>query len=382
MSRLSSDTIEAPADASPPALAPARRRWQPRLSRRRLLVAGPVLAVLVGAILVRSGGHHAPPPAKATTATATVAVHDLVNREQVDGTLGYAPVPAALVAGRAGVLTAVPAEGAVVDRGQRLFDVDGEPIVLMFGATPAYRDLVQGMGGADVRELKKNLVAIGDGTWAAIGDDNVFSPATASALRRFQRTIGAEATGIVRLGDIAFLPGAVRVAAHKLEVGAAVSAGAQVTDISSATRVVTVQLDAAKQGLVRVGDGVVVTLPTGKSTTGSVSSIAAVAKLSGSGSTATTTVAVTVGLSHPGATGTIDQAPVKVGITTASAKGVLAVPVNALVALAEGGYGVEVIRPDGTHQLVGVTTGMFSDSDDLVQVRGGLKAGDTVAVSG
>jgi multidrug efflux pump subunit AcrA (membrane-fusion protein) len=133
---------------------------------------------------------------------------------------------------------------------------------------------------------------------------------------------------------------------------------------------------------VKVGDGVVVTLPTGKSTTGTVSSIAAVAKLSGSGSTATTTVAVTVGLSHPGATGTIDQAPVKVGITTASAKGVLAVPVNALVALAEGGYGVEVIRPDGTHQLVGVTTGMFSDSDDLVQVRGGLKAGDTVAVSG
>jgi hypothetical protein len=51
------------------------------------------------------------------------------------------------------------------------------------------------------------------------------------------------------------------------------------------------------------------------------------------------------------------------------------------LALAEGGYGVEAVRADGTHALVPVETGMFSDSDNLVEVTGELKVGDKVVVS-
>jgi multidrug efflux pump subunit AcrA (membrane-fusion protein) len=59
-------------------------------------------------------------------------------------------------------------------------------------------------------------------------------------------------------------------------------------------------------------------------------------------------------------------------------KGVLAVPVNALLALAEGGYAVEVDR-GGRRELVGVTLGLFADG--LVEVKGhGLAAGDRVVV--
>ena len=56
----------------------------------------------------------------------------------------------------------------------------------------------------------------------------------------------------------------------------------------------------------------------------------------------------------------------------------LAVPVNALLALAEGGYAVEVER-DGRRALVGVETGLFADGQ--VEVSGqGLAAGDRVVV--
>ena len=58
----------------------------------------------------------------------------------------------------------------------------------------------------------------------------------------------------------------------------------------------------------------------------------------------------------------------------------LAVPVAALLALAGGGYGVEVVEPSGHHRLVGVTTGVFAGGK--VQVLGrGLEPGTKVAVA-
>ena len=49
---------------------------------------------------------------------------------------------------------------------------------------------------------------------------------------------------------------------------------------------------------------------------------------------------------------------------------VLAVPVNALVALAGGQYAVEVVAGHGTHHLVQVTPGLFDDAAGMVQVSG------------
>ena len=64
-----------------------------------------------------------------------------------------------------------------------------------------------------------------------------------------------------------------------------------------------------------------------------------------SGSSPTITVLVTP--DDPTATGNLDQAPVQVSITTGSAKDALVVPVDALLALAGGGYGLEVVSPKG-----------------------------------
>jgi multidrug efflux pump subunit AcrA (membrane-fusion protein) len=70
-----------------------------------------------------------------------------------------------------------------------------------------------------------------------------------------------------------------------------------------------------------------------------------------------------------------------VEIITNTVRNALVVPVNALLALAGGGYAVEVVGSDGRHRLVPVSTGLFDDADGLVQVTGSeLAAGQRVVV--
>jgi multidrug efflux pump subunit AcrA (membrane-fusion protein) len=69
---------------------------------------------------------------------------------------------------------------------------------------------------------------------------------------------------------------------------------------------------------------------------------------------------------------------VTVRVTTSAATGVVAVPVDALLALAEGGYAVERVAGDGTTTLVGVEVGAFADG--WVEVTGDIAEGDTVEV--
>ncbi|MDX6471054.1 MAG: hypothetical protein QOF75_2857, partial [Gaiellaceae bacterium] len=84
---------------------------------------------------------------------------------------------------------------------------------------------------------------------------------------------------------------------------------------------------------------------------------------------------------HPAATGRLDQAPVSVSIVTDSVRNALVVPVNALLALAGGGYAIEKIDADGSHRLVPVELGLFDDSNGLVQVTGnGITAGMRIVV--
>lgn len=142
---------------------------------------------------------------------------------------------------------------------------------------------------------------------------------------------------------------------------------------------VEVDLDAAKQSLVKVGDTVEVKLPGGRTTTGVIASVGGAARTKGEGEKAKQVIAVTVTLDDPGATGSLDQAPVRVGVTTDSRKGVLAVPVNALLALAEGGYGVRVVDGSPSGRIVAVRTGLFARG--LVEVSGdGLQEGMAVEV--
>ena len=70
-----------------------------------------------------------------------------------------------------------------------------------------------------------------------------------------------------------------------------------------------------------------------------------------------------------------------VSITNATVPDALVVPINALVALAGGGYAVEAVDPAGVHRLIDVSVGLIDDADNLVQVSGsGLSVGEHVVV--
>jgi hypothetical protein len=93
------------------------------------------------------------------------------------------------------------------------------------------------------------------------------------------------------------------------------------------------------------------------------------------------TITVLVAPDDPTATGNLDQASVEVSITTNSAKNAFIVPVDALLALANGGYAIEVIGAKGVHTLESVTTGLFDDADGTVQVSGpGVAAGQRIVI--
>lgn len=281
----------------------------------------------------------------------------------------------------AAAYTMLPSPGKVVRRGQALYAVDGQPVLLLYGSAGAWRALRPGMSaGRDVAQLNANLRALGYGR-GLTGDS--FTAATGQAIAALQAKRGLAPTGVLPLGSLAFKPGPVRVTSVTPTVGQAVEAG-QVLTVSSTRHQVAIKLDAAQQAEVKVGDPVTVTLPSGRATPGRVSSVGSVASVpadGASGASSTPTVDVSVRLLRPAAAGRLDQAPVQVSITTASVKAALVVPVNALLALAGGGYAVEVVDASGAHRLVPVTLGLFDDAEGLVQVSGsGLRAGQRIVV--
>jgi peptidoglycan hydrolase-like protein with peptidoglycan-binding domain len=314
------------------------------------------------------------------TATAAVARRDLRATEEVDGTLGYGDTRK-VVNGRQGTITALPAEGAVVTRGQALYRVDAKPVPLLYGRLPAWRPLSVGVDdGPDVRQLERNLVALGHDPDRDITVDDHFTWATRAAVRRWQEAAGLEETGSFEQGDAVWQPGPVRVGTLDAAVGDPARPGSPVLEVTSTTRQVTIALDASRQPYVRAGDRVDLELPGGQATTGRVRSVGRVATVpsGGDGGDGTPTVELVVSLDDPKATGRLDQAPVTASITTEVRKGVLAVPVNALLALAEGGYAVELAEGGGT-RLVGVETGLFAGGK--VEVRGsGLRQRQRVVV--
>jgi peptidoglycan hydrolase-like protein with peptidoglycan-binding domain len=361
--------------------------------RPRLILA--TVALLVVAMSVYLGvfgwSHGSPQGEQASSlATAVVTRADVSTEDLVAGTLGYATDVTSLKAPSAGVVESVAAAGARLRRGAVLSRIDGRPVVLLYGRRAAWRTLVAGMMGRDVRQLNANLAALGYLPAAAAGD--VYDSATENAVRTLQRAKGADATGIVVLGSVVFMPGPVRIGTVPVAAGQSVEAGAQVLQMASAERVVSVDLAVASQDQVHVGNPVQIVLPDGQSTGGVVSHVARVAAVASSAGSqpdgaptdgsGEPTVAVTIRLRNQKAAANLDQAPVQVAITTATAAGVLAVPVGSLLARGGGGYAVQVAR--GSDRItVAVTTGLFSDSRDLVEITAGaLRAGDRVVVPG
>jgi peptidoglycan hydrolase-like protein with peptidoglycan-binding domain len=358
-----------------------------------LLAAGATAAALVGGYTLYPRQQAAAAPGIATRTTAVVRT-DLSNTVQVAGALGYRGSYGVVNEAAGTAYTTLPATGAIVRRGQRLYEVDGTQVTLFYGARPAWRSLSEWvLPGPDVAQLDRNLIALGFGKYLTVSD--YYTAATAWAVQQWQQAAGLPVTGTVPLGQVVFAPEALRVTGVAPGLGSPPQPGAPVLTATSTAPVVTAQLPVTQEYLVRRGQQVTVTLPDGVTTApGTVTAVSSVATASsdggqnsggqqGQGSSGTQeSLAMTVQLNRPLAAGDFDQAPVSVSIVAAHVNAVLAVPVSALVALAGGGYAVEVVRETGTaaaRQLVAVQTGLFSST--LVQVSGaGIAAGQRVEV--
>ncbi|GGR98824.1 hypothetical protein GCM10010169_49270 [Micromonospora fulviviridis] len=364
------------------------------MSRRR--GTGTVLAVAVAAPLAAGVAYaarpqgNAPDTPAATVAigTATVTQGTLTERIQVGGVLGYLGSYTVDHQGAPGVLTTGPDSGDTIGRGAVLYRVADAPVRLLLGSVPAYRGFRYGMSdGPDVRQLERNLVAMGFDPYHRITVDRHFSATTAAAIRRWETSWGRSAsqrTGRLAQGEVVFLPAPLRVTQLQIRVGGTVGPGMTVLSGTSTDRAVTVQLDTAQRSTVHTGDHVEVGLPDADPIPGRVTGVGEVATApsadSGNGpqqpaNPDTATVPLTIAVRLPRGSG-LDQAPVTVDIVTGTRRDVLLVPIAALLARPGGGYQVRLAGG----AAVQVEPGSFDESNGQVEIVRGLTASQTVEV--
>lgn len=365
----------------------------PAVPRRRRRHAGTAVTMAVLAAGATAVGYAAasrpdaapaaagPPP----TSTATVTRGTVTERIQVTGSLGFHGSYPVIDQAPAGILTSVAQPGTVVRRGGVLFSVDDHPVRLLFGDTPAYRDLsATTTDGPDVQELEANLVAMGMDPQHDITVNQHFTAATAAAIRRWQAGWGlptSQQTGALAVGQVVFLPAELRVSEVRAQAGATVGADSVVLTATSTNRVVTAALTPSEQTLVRPGVQVLVTVaghsvPSRLVSVGTAQQPAGQQQQQPAGGTDPVTVPATFSLRStaglpPGGV------PVQVAITTATHVNVLDVPVTALLARPGGGYEVRL----ASGRDIQVQPGLFDETAGTVEVSGpGLAVGQRVEV--
>jgi regulator of extracellular matrix RemA (YlzA/DUF370 family) len=177
----------------------------------RRIGAGALLAVAAAVVAIVSQTGSAPSKrntgGKASAFDATTVMRrDLVQTDTESGTLSYAS-PQTVYNRLSGTVTWLPSVGQVIKPGEALFKVDGKPVILMRGTTPAYRELTaSGSSGQDVLELNRNLVALGFNP-EGIAVDDEWQAATTAGVEALQASLGDAETGSLALGQIVFLPG-------------------------------------------------------------------------------------------------------------------------------------------------------------------------------
>jgi peptidoglycan hydrolase-like protein with peptidoglycan-binding domain len=359
-------------------------------------VAAAVLGTAVLVLLFAGSGGGSDGDASAASAaggfTGKVERRTLAERLTADGTIGYAG-EAIVIARLSGTVTALPAVGDVIRRGERLYGLAGEPVLLMYGTVPAYRSLAEGVTeGKDVEQLERNLAALGYEPGTV---DEELTPTTAAAVRAWQEDHGLETTGEVELGRVAFLRGPQRVTELEATLGEALGGGGSggggeaegasepasvpVLSTSSTRRIVSVELEAGRRSIARRGQSVEVVLPGGDEVPGMVRRLAAVESSGGEGGSGEETepgVEATISVTGRHRIPALDGAAVSVLFTQQVRKHVLSVPLTALIAIGGGRFAVYVDEGGARRQIV-VTPGLAADG--YVQVEGkGLRAGMTV----
>lgn len=343
-------------------------RWMVAGGTAVAVATAATVGVAVGSRNGDSNTASATTPAVDLNVTPVVR-RDLARNEELDGTVGFGP-ESVLVLPLEGTLTSLPEEGTVIAHGSVIAAVDDEPVIAIRSDTTLWRDLGPTAGdGDDVLAIERMLAQLGYAADHDVTVDGDWTDATTSAVTAFQADHGQADDGVITRGEIVSIPGPLRIADVAGGLGQPASeAGITVTDPEET---VDVDLDVADATLLAVGDAVSVELPNGDRVAATVASIGEAS----TGESGATTIAVQVAID--GGTALPTGTPVDVIVSIVAATGVLTVPVEAVLALAEGGYAVEVREGSGT-QLVGVELGTFADG--FVEITGDITEGVEVVV--
>jgi peptidoglycan hydrolase-like protein with peptidoglycan-binding domain len=336
-----------------------------------LVVVGGVIAAIT-VFALREPEDHPDSAADAPASTAEITRQTLVDRVSYDGTLAHGD--STTVASRAaGTVTGLPAEGSTISRGKAVYRIDNKPVTLLYGVLPAYRTLKTGVEGSDVKQFEQNLCALG---YRGFTPDNNYSRATVDAVKDWQDDLGIKQTGSVQPAQIVYADGTVRVDSLGVQLGAVVGPGTEVERITGTSPLATVVLDSSSGRLAQSGAAVQIKLTGGKVVPGRIKAVRTVVTKASNGQSQTTTFQATISFDND--LKTQGEAAVSIAFTAGQRPNVLAVPVAALIALAEGGYGVQIV--DGTTtRVVAVETGLFADGK--VEIAGtGLQPAMRVVV--
>ncbi|SFX78597.1 peptidoglycan-binding protein (plasmid) [Streptomyces atratus] len=373
-------TVETPAPAgtSP---APARKK------RRKVVVALVLVAALGGSgalAAMRPWEHHGTASPQPPVSHGTVAVQkgSLSTGIQVGGALSY-NTPTPVIASGHGTITALPAVGAVVKAGAKLYEVDGRPVVLLTGDRPMWRDLGPDISdGPDVEQLKRNLIKLGHADGLGLTADQKFTPATVTAVKRWQKALGEKQTGTVTLGSVVMLPqAAVRVQQLGAQLGSALGSTAVMT-VSGTDLVATVQPADNQLSQFKPNGRVTVKLADGSTIDGRIRSLVRGGSGDGGdngsdGSGGADKTTVTIALDHQRQAKQAGPSSVTVTVVGETVSDALIVPVTALLALDGGGYGVQVVSGTTT-RLVRIQLGLVADAK--AQITGDVRAGAQVVI--
>jgi putative peptidoglycan binding protein len=434
-------------------LPPVRRS---RLARRRRVLLGVGLAAallaiggLIGASFVKSpqqvAADTAAPPSTVTTATVVSQV--LTSSVQMRGVVypatqydvyAQAPSSSSSSAADTGSSSSAPgsstgtsgsvyiskldvAAGTTIHNGQQLAEIDGEPLFVLRGTVPAWRDLTPGESGPDVTELQNALASLG---YYDDGDTpGYFGSATEDAVALYYEHLGytPPSSGGVPAADVVFLPSlpatvvAVNGAAGEqpgqpflelaprgslaltgelppayagqLKAGLKVTIYDEVTGIHATGTVAdlgTATTVTPTGTVVDIGGGSGSAGSSGSASSGSSGSSSSTSSGSSGSPGATAFVPLAVHPSQPLASA-LNGENVLVTVETGQTEGpVLTVPVAAIVTSASGTSYVTVVGAQGKQTEVPVTPGLSENG--YVQVTpvrsGALASGDHVVVSG
>ncbi|MEM9203919.1 MAG: efflux RND transporter periplasmic adaptor subunit [Actinomycetota bacterium] len=263
------------------------------------------------------------------------------------------------------VVTDLVEEGSVVEQGDVLWRLGNEPTVMLYGDAPSYRDLEEGIEGADVLALETALVALGYDPDGTVTIDQKFTARTEDMVARWQTDIGAEVDGVVHHGSVVVVSGPSRVGDTTLTVGAIAIDGQAAFDLRSLETHVNFAVLPSDRETLQVGDTVSVRA-NGTSVEATVDSTTIT---DDGGAIVTATPADTVEI-------TSDEVPADIGWTIELAADVVTVPAESIVRTDDQRTWVEVRDSDGVETWVEVEVGRVSGG--RIEVTGGLVIGGRV----